>query len=202
MITIVNYGMGNLGSLANMLKHLGVPAAIVSDPDVIAGAQRLILPGVGAFDAAMSRIAAVTGLREVLEVKAHRERIPVLGVCLGMQLLTGGSDEGVLPGLGWIAGRTHRFPKGEGIKVPHMGWNVATPALESLLTRGVGPSPRYYFVHSYFVQVENPAHSVMRSRHGVEFDAAVAKDNVFGVQFHPEKSHRFGMAILQNFAEL
>ena len=202
MITIANYGMGNLGSLANMLKHLGVPAAIVSDPDVIARAQRLILPGVGAFDAAMSRIAAATGLRDVLEMKAHRERIPVLGVCLGMQLLTHGSDEGVLPGLGWIPGRTHRFPKVEGIKIPHMGWNVAAPGVENPLTRGVGPSPRYYFVHSYFVQVDDPAHSVMRSRHGVEFDAAVAKDNVFGVQFHPEKSHRFGMAILKNFAEL
>ena len=202
MITIVNYGMGNLGSLANMLKHLGVPAAIVADPDVIARAERLILPGVGAFDAAMSRIAAVAGLREVLEVKAHRERIPVLRVCLGMQLLTNGSDEGVLPGLGWIPGRTRRFPKAEGIKVPHMGWNVASPGAESPLTRGVGSSPRYYFVHSYFVQVDDPAHSLMRARHGVEFDAAVARTNIFGVQFHPEKSHRFGMAILKNFAEL
>ncbi len=202
MITIVNYGMGNLGSLANMLRYLRIPAEVVSDPDEIARARRLILPGVGAFDAAMSRIAEVPGLREVLESKALHERVPVLGVCLGMQLLTHGSDEGTRPGLGWIPARAQRFPAADGIKVPHMGWNVASPSIASPLTRGIGPATRYYFVHSYFVLVEDPAHSVMRSRHGVEFDAAIAKDNVFGVQFHPEKSHHFGMAILRNFAAI
>jgi glutamine amidotransferase len=194
--------MGNLGSLANMLKHLGVPAAIVSDPDVIAGAQRLILPGVGAFDAAMSRIAAVTGLREVLEVKAHRERIPVLGVCLGMQLLTGGSDEGVLPGLGWIAGRTHRFPKGEGIKVPHMGWNDVTAARENPLFRGLQADARFYFLHSFYFECHRPEDSIATSRYGGDFSCAVNAGNIYGVQFHPEKSHSFGTTLLKNFALL
>lgn len=202
MIVIVDYGMGNLGSMVNIFKRIGVQASIESEPEQIAKARKLILPGVGAFDAAMNRIGNVPGLREVLDMKALNERIPVLGVCLGMQLLTQGSEEGRLPGLGWIPGATYRFPIDLGLKVPHMGWNVAMPVSASPLTQALGEEPRYYFVHSYFVRAQNPSHSLLRTHYGLDFDSGISSDNIFGLQFHPEKSHRFGMKILQNFASL
>lgn len=202
MITIVNYGMGNLGSMLNMFKRVGVKASIESDPAVIQQAEKLLLPGVGAFDAAMTRINSTPGLREVLERKALIERVPILGVCLGMQLLTHSSEEGTLPGLGWVPGATVRFPKQAGLKVPHMGWNVALPNTASPITAQVGAEPRYYFVHSYCVQIDDPAHSLMRTQYGLDFDSAIGRNNIYGVQFHPEKSHRFGIQILKNFAAL
>lgn len=202
MITIVNYGMGNLGSMLNMFKRVGVQACIESDPVVLQAAERLVLPGVGAFDAAMQRINSISGLRDVLEHKAFVDKAPVLGVCLGMQLLTRSSEEGKLPGLGWIPGVTRRFPRQEGLKVPHMGWNIALPTSSNPLLVDVGLEPRYYFVHSYFVKVDDPVHSLMRTHYGIDFDSAIGRDNIFGVQFHPEKSHRFGMQLIKNFAEL
>ncbi|HDZ08452.1 imidazole glycerol phosphate synthase subunit HisH [Pseudohongiella sp.] len=202
MITIVDYGMGNIGSMLNMFKRIGVKARVEIDPEAIQHADKLVLPGVGAFDAAMQRINNTPGLREVLQQKALRERIPVLGVCLGMQLLTRGSEEGKLSGLGWIPGDTTRFPKGSGLKVPHMGWNIAQPRTPNMLTAEVGSEPRYYFVHSYCVHVDDSTFSLMRTRYGIDFDSAIGSDNIYGVQFHPEKSHRFGLQILKNFAEL
>ena len=202
MITIVDYGMGNLGSLLNMFKRIGVNAGIESDPEVLGDAQKLVLPGVGAFDAAMERIDSVPRLREILDRKAKVERIPVLGVCLGMQLLTTGSEEGERDGLDWVPGLARRFPRIAGLKVPHMGWNVAQPVAPSPLTACVGDEPRYYFVHSYYVKVDDSAHSLMRTHYGVDYDSAIGQGNVYGVQFHPEKSHRFGMRILQNFADI
>jgi glutamine amidotransferase len=202
MITIVNYGMGNLGSLLNMFKRTGVKARIESAPEAILDADKLVLPGVGAFDAAMERINESPGLRAALDHKALVERIPVIGICLGMQLLVRSSEEGNLPGLGWIAGEAKRLPRREGLKVPHMGWNIAHPNTPSPLTHDVGLEPRYYFVHSYFVTVENPAHSLMRTQYGIEFDSAIGDGNIYGAQFHPEKSHRFGMQILKNFSDL
>jgi glutamine amidotransferase len=130
------------------------------------------------------------------------ERAPILGVCLGMQLLTRSSEEGKLPGLCWIPGVTSRFPNQEGLKVPHMGWNVALPNTPSRLTARIGNKPNYYFVHSYCVHVDDPEHSLMKTHYGIEFDSAIGRDNIYGVQFHPEKSHRFGMQVLKNFAEL
>jgi glutamine amidotransferase len=202
MITIVNYSMGNLGSLCNMFKRIGMKAVIESDPEVIRKASKLVLPGVGSFDAAMTCINNVPDLRGVLSHKALVERVPILGVCLGMQLLTRSSAEGTLPGLGWIPGVTLRFPKQEGLKVPHMGWNVALPNTPSRLTAQVGDEPRYYFVHSYCVHVDDPVYSLMTTHYAINFDSAIGCDNIYGVQFHPEKSHRFGMQILKNFAEL
>lgn len=205
MITIVDYGMGNLGSIVNMLKRIGASAIITSDPEVIARSDKLILPGVGAFDAAMESIRE-KGLRDALDECAIRRKVSVLGICLGMQLLTRSSDEGELPGLGWIAARTRAF-KGsvsEPLKIPHMGWNVVTQSNPSPLIRGFDTleEPRFYFVHSYYVECESTINSVLRCTYGVQFDAAIQSENVFGVQFHPEKSHRFGMKLLQNFAEI
>lgn len=202
MITIVDYGMGNLGSLRNMLKRIGCPAQIVSDPEKILGAEKLILPGVGAFDAAMRCINDSDGLREALDQRVLKDGVPVLGVCLGMQLMTDGSEEGESLGLGWIPGRAQRFPRDLAIKIPHMGWNVALPCGESALTAGLEPEPRYYFVHSYCVSTTDRTHALMRTHHGIDFDSAIGRANIFGVQFHPEKSHRFGMSILKNFADL
>ncbi len=194
--------MGNLGSMLNMFKRIGVKASIEADPEAIRRAEKLVLPGVGAFDAAMARINGVPGVLEVLRNKALTECIPVLGVCLGMQLLTRSSEEGVLAGLDWIPGITQRFPKQDGLKVPHMGWNIARPTTPSALTQGMSGQSRYYFVHTYCVQVDDPQHSLMRSHYGLDFEAAIGRDNIYGVQFHPEKSHRFGMQILRNFAAL
>jgi glutamine amidotransferase len=201
MIAIVDYGMGNLGSVRNMLKRVGADSTVTSDPAALASASKVILPGVGAFDAAMGRINA-TGLRDVLERKALVERVPVLGICLGLQLLTRGSEEGAMAGLGWIPSDTRRFPTLDGLRVPHMGWNIARPAMPSPITRGLDDSARFYFVHSYYVAVDRPEHSILRTTYGIEFDSAVQRENIFGAQFHPEKSHRFGMRLLGNFAAL
>lgn len=201
MIAIVDYGMGNLGSIQNMFKRIGAAAQVTGDAAVLAHASKILLPGVGAFDSAMQRIAD-SGLREVLDRKALHERVPTLGICLGMQLLTRGSDEGQLPGLGWIGATTLRFPNIAGLKVPHMGWNLVTPTQHSPLTAGLPEESRFYFVHSYFVRVDDERDSLLKAHYGVSFDAAVSHGNIFGAQFHPEKSHKFGMKLLANFASL
>jgi glutamine amidotransferase len=201
MITIVDYGMGNLGSIQNMLKAVDVQSVVTSDYRIISNAQKLILPGVGAFDSAMERING-SGLRDVLDRKVLEEKVPVLGICLGMQLLTRGSEEGVLPGLGWIQGDTTRFPKIEGLKVPHMGWNLVASSSTSKLTKDLGEEPRFYFVHSYAVSVDDQKHSILKTTYGIKFDSAIQKGNIYGAQFHPEKSHRFGKRLFKNFAEL
>lgn len=201
MIAIVDYGMGNVGSIKNMLKRVGATTTVTSDPQTLAAATKVILPGVGAFDNAMSRING-SGLRAVLDHKALVERVPVLGICLGMQLLTRGSEEGTAKGLGWIPADTRRFPAREGLKVPHMGWNACRAATPSRLTQGLEDEPRFYFVHSYYVAADRPEHSILKTTYGLEFDSAVQQGNVYGAQFHPEKSHRYGMRLLQNFAEM
>lgn len=203
MIVIVDYGMGNLGSVLNMFKKVGAEAIISSDLNIISKAQKILLPGVGAFDAAMQKIAEA-GMTELLNKKALVEKVPVLGICLGMQLLTNASEEGQLPGLGWIEGAAFNFKNriDDKLKIPHMGWNVAKIKQETQLTFGYSGELRYYFVHSYFVKVTNESNSMMTTNYGVEFDSAIVKDNIFGAQFHPEKSHKFGMKLFDNFAKL
>ncbi len=201
MITIVDYGMGNLGSIYNMLKRIGEEAVITPDPEVVARASKILLPGVGAFDNAMTRINE-SGLRDVLDRKALVEKVPILGICLGMQIITRSSEEGRLAGLGWVAGSAKRFPSGAGLKVPHMGWNIVMPARESPLTRELPADPRFYFVHSYYVQADRSEDVILKSTYGVSFDSAIQHENIYGAQFHPEKSHSFGKKLLKNFAEL
>jgi glutamine amidotransferase len=201
MITIIDYGMGNLGSVVNMLRRVEAECEVTGDPVRIASASRILLPGVGAFDAAMERIDAA-GIRQVLDDKALHQRVPVLGICLGMQLLTRGSEEGTRPGLGWIPADTRRLPGDLGIKIPHMGWNVAERTRPCPLTARLDGETRFYFVHSYSVQTDDPHDTVLRTRYGVDFAAAIQRNNIMGAQFHPEKSHRFGMRLLRNFAEL
>lgn len=203
MITIVDYGMGNLGSIKNMFKRIGVSAVIASDLNNIAKASKLVLPGVGSFDHAMARINS-NELRQILDRKALQEGVPILGICLGMQLLTKSSEEGHLPGLGLIPAKTVRFnfQKESTLKVPHMGWNLVARSTPSPLSEDFDTEHRFYFVHSYHVQVEDEKYSILKTEHGYLFDSGIQNENIFGVQFHPEKSHRFGMKLLKNFAKL
>lgn len=201
MISIVDYGMGNLGSIRNMLKRIGVKCNIVSDADGIKIAQKLILPGVGAFDNAMERINT-GGIREALDQRVLVDKIPVIGICLGMQLLTNFSEEGKLPGLGWIPASTRRFPCNKNLKVPHMGWNIVETVNPSPLMVGFEEEVRFYFVHSYYVSVDHNKNTMLKTTYGLKFDSAIQCGNIFGAQFHPEKSHRFGMQLLSNFAAI
>lgn len=200
MIAILNYGMGNVGSIANMLKKLGADSVLTSDPKHIAQSDGLILPGVGAFDEGMRRIADM-GL--IAPIRAHADSgKPLLGVCLGMQLLGRGSEEGTREGLSLIPFSCVRFrPDDPTLRVPHMGWDRVTILRETPLTRGLENRPRYYFVHSYYAVCEQAQNVLMTCEYGVPFAAAVARGNIYGTQFHPEKSHFFGMALLRNFAE-
>jgi len=203
MVTIVDYGLGNLGSIQNMLKRIGIKSVITDDLKKILKAQKIILPGVGHFDRAMKNITE-RGLKKVLDIKALDEKIPILGICLGMQILTEGSEEGKLPGLGWIPAKTIKFhfPDYAKNKVPHMGWNIVKRARKSEITKAFEKEYRFYFVHSFHVSVRDEKYSILKTKHGYLFDSGIQHKNIFGVQFHPEKSHRFGMKLLKNFAEV
>ena len=201
MIAILDYGVGNLGSVQNMLRRAGLACVITRDPHVVQHASKIILPGVGAFDRAMTQLRA-SGLIEVLNEKAIVQKVPLLGICLGMQLLTQGSEEGQLPGLGYIPARAYRFPAHLGLKVPHMGWNRVFKKQNNKLTEDLPSDARFYFVHSYHVLVEHEANSLLRCEYGLEFDAGIVQDNIFGAQFHPEKSHKFGRSLLTAFGAL
>ena len=200
-IGIVDYGVGNLGSVRNMLRRVGCNAGIVDNADDLRACAKLILPGVGAFDRAMERLDA-SGLRGPLDAMVLERKVPVLGICLGMQLLTRGSEEGDRPGLGYIPAEARRFPREMGLKVPHMGWNLVTVPNPSPLTAHFEDGTRFYFVHSYYVAADDPADSMLRCTYGVTFDAGIMHGNVFGAQFHPEKSHRFGKALFAAFGAL
>jgi glutamine amidotransferase len=186
-----------------MLKRIGVQAEIASDIEAIKKAKKIILPGVGSFDAAMNRIDDL-GLREVLDTKALKEKIPVLGICLGMQLLTRRSAEGVLDGLNWVAAETIKFEPGENsLKVPHMGWNLSRKVQSHDLTSSFGPDTRFYFVHSFYVEMSNEAHVLACTHYGYDFASVITNgDNIFGAQFHPEKSHSYGMRFLESFSKI
>jgi len=203
MITIVNYGLGNIGSMQNMLKHIGVFSKLESDPVEISKARKLILPGVGSFDAAMNEITSIPGLLNVLNHKAKVEKIPILGICLGMQLMTRSSEEGKKKGLGWINADTKRFRLDSKFKVPHMGWNNVEVNSSTELTDLSDEVQRFYFVHSYYVKVDHQVNSLFKTKYGlVEFDSGIVDQNIYGVQFHPEKSHKFGINLFQRFADI
>jgi imidazole glycerol-phosphate synthase subunit HisH len=203
MIVIVDYKTANLGSIINMFKRIGVAARVAEKPEQLEGATQLVLPGIGHFDTCAKNLREF-GFASALEDPVLHRRLPLLGICVGAQLLTRGSEEGSEPGLGWIDAQTMRFPNLDrpDYKVPHMGWNLATPAQPHALFEGFADAPRFYFVHSYFMRCDRPDSLLARTEHGVEFASAIVKDNVAGVQFHPEKSHRFGMQLLRNFARL
>lgn len=204
MIAIINYGMGNLGSIANMFKKVGAAATITSDPVEIEKADKLVLPGVGAFDAGMRNLQE-SKLIPLLNQKVLVEKTPLVGLCLGMQLLTKESEEGRLAGLGWIDAKTVKFKFdsfGASLKIPHMGWNTVRPCQPHPLFIELATEARFYHVHSYHVICSDPgANTIAETEYGYPFASAIARDNILGVQFHPEKSHKFGMKLLSNFVE-
>jgi glutamine amidotransferase len=205
MIVIADFGLGNISSVRNMLAKVGCNEVEISrDADRIASARKLVLPGVGAFDHGMKCLHACGGL-DALRHAAVERGVPTLGICLGMQLMGKGSDEGVAPGLGWVDAHAVRFtpPTGSALKVPHMGWNTLTVKRPSqLFNDEAAKERRFYFVHSYHVRCRAEADVVATAFHGEEFTAVFAHENLYGVQFHPEKSHRFGMELMSRFVGL
>jgi len=203
MIAIVDHGMGNLGSVQNMLRKIGAESTRTADPEEIRRADKLVLAGIGAFDGAADRLAEL-GLVDVLNELVLDRKVPVLGVCLGMQLMAGSSEEGSQRGLGWLDADVQRFafPAGQGLPVPHMGWEVVTPTRSSpLLDDGAGEQ-RFYFSHAYHLVCHDPTDVAATATYGYPFAAAVHRDNILGTQFHPEKSHVFGAAVYRRFVGL
>ena len=203
MNVIVDYGLGNLRSVFKKFERLGIEAVVSGRPEDIARADRLILPGVGSFDAGMRNLREL-GLREPLERRVLGDGVPILGICLGMQLFTRSSEEGTEPGLGWLDAWTRRLrvPEGDSVlRVPHVGWNTLEIRRASPLLDGVLPGSRFYFVHSFAVFCDDQALAVAETEHGQVFASVVGRGNIHGVQFHPEKSHRQGLAVLRNFVE-
>lgn len=203
-IVVIDYKLGNIHSIINMLKRIGVDAKYSNVADEIHHADKLILPGVGAFDHAMQALEEI-GLIDVLNEAVIKNKKPILGICLGMQLLLEGSEEGRLKGLGWIKGycRRFKFPAIEkSLKVPHMGWNVVKSLHPNpLLPVDITDETRFYFVHSYHAICENKADILGTTHYGFDFSALIGRDHIFGAQFHPEKSHKYGMQLLKNFIE-
>lgn len=203
MIVIIDYGIGNLASVLNMFKKIGVKEVeISSDKDKIAKADKLLLPGVGAFDAGMANLEK-SELIPLLNEKVMGDKVPVLGICLGMQMLTKRSEEGVKSGLGWIDAETLKFNPDPALhlKVPNMGWSYVTVQRLNPLIE-MESKNRFYFVHSYYVKCNDEAQSLATSNFGENFTCMVNKDNIFGAQFHPEKSLKFGMKLLENFSKI
>ena len=201
MIAILDYGLGNLGSISNMLKVIGEKSKITNDVEFIRKSDGIILPGVGAFDAGMSKLNE-SGLTDVIKEEAGKGK-PILGICLGMQLLGNRSEEGSMPGLSLIPFECKKFNfVDKSLKIPHMGWDIVDFRKQHPLLEGLTGQQRYYFVHSYYAVCENSDNVLMTCDYGIEFACSVVKDNVIGVQFHPEKSHDFGLALLTNFVKI
>ena len=203
MVTIIDYGVGNIGSIANMLKKVGSDSIITSDPGEIRKAEKIVLCGIGAFDDGMTKLENMN-IVDVLKQKVLEDKTPILGVCLGMQLFTKGSEEGNKEGLGFVDAYTRRFDfsaiKSEKpLRVPHMGWNVARNVKPSKLYEHMYDEPRFYFVHSFYVSLNQPQDELLQTSYGNAFTSGFEKDNIIGVQFHPEKSHKYGMRLYENF---
>ncbi|MHA6643014.1 imidazole glycerol phosphate synthase subunit HisH [Mesorhizobium sp. A623] len=200
MIVIFDYDIGNLAAVANILRRIGHASTITADPELIEKADRIILPGNGHFDTCMKNLRA-TGLVPLLERKVLQEGTPLLGICVGAQVLGTSSEEGDEPGLGWLDMTVRRFPRRQGLRVPHMGWSeVSRPMPDHALVQGLDEDARFYFVHSYYLDPSETLGVLLQADYGGPFAAGVVHENIAGVQFHPEKSHRFGKTLLANFA--
>jgi glutamine amidotransferase len=204
LITIVDYGVGNVQALANIYKRLEIPCVLAKTAAELAGASHVILPGVGAFDWAMERLQA-SGMRETLDDLVQVQNKPTLGICVGMQMMAKGSDEGLLPGLGWFDARVKRFDEAKiqsRTHLPHMGWNDVEPVRTDGLMTGLADGARFYFLHSYYFAPNDPADVLATSIYGGRFACVVQRSTIYGAQFHPEKSHGWGIQLLKNFAGL
>jgi glutamine amidotransferase len=205
MICIVDYGVGNVQAFLNLFKRIGIEAQRASTPDALSGAHRLVLPGVGHFDHAMKRLND-SGIRPKLEALVLGEQVPIMGICVGMQMLGQGSEEGSLAGLNWLPGRVRSFanqPQSANLPMPHMGWNELYPRVGSkLFSKGFEGPPQFYFLHSYFFEAQDKQDVAATASYGLDFDAVVSRGHIYGVQCHPEKSHQWGEQLLKNFVEL
>jgi glutamine amidotransferase len=204
MISIIDYGLGNVLAFKNVFSRLNVPVAVAVSAADLAGATRLILPGVGSFDHAMTQFDG-SGMRQEVERLVLEKRIPILGVCVGMQMLAKSSEEGRLAGLGWIDAEVKKFDSAQmppGTHLPHMGWNDVVPVANQPLFSGLEEGARFYFLHSYYFECNDQMDVLATSDYGPQFCSATRRGNIYGVQFHPEKSHHFGNQLLKNFSEL
>ena len=204
MITLIDYGVGNIFAFQNVYKRLDIPTKIAKSSQDLTDAQKLILPGVGSFDYAMSQLNA-SGMREKLDELVIEKKVPVIGICVGMQMMGNRSDEGKLEGLSWIDSEILKFDENliqQRTKLPHMGWNDVTPINNHPLFKGLEKDAIFYFLHSFYFKCNNPTDSIAFSEYGISFSSAVNRDNVYGIQFHPEKSHQYGEKLLYNFANL
>lgn len=204
MITIVNYGSGNILAIGNIYKRLGIPFQVVEDPAALRSATKIILPGVGAFDKTMSQLIE-SGLKDPLDDLALRKKIPVLGICVGMQILANDSEEGTLPGLGWIDGHVRHIDVSRFSHkphVPHMGWNAVSPVVDHPILKDIDHQQGFYFLHTYYFSCTKAENILCTTEYGDRFASGIHRENIYGMQFHPEKSHQNGIRILKNFADL
>ncbi|MCG7280436.1 imidazole glycerol phosphate synthase subunit HisH [Chryseobacterium taklimakanense] len=204
MITLIDYGVGNINAFVNVYKRVDVPVKIAKTEIDLEGAEKLILPGVGHFDYAMSKLSN-SGMREKLDDLVLNQKVPVIGICVGMQMMANHSDEGKLEGLKWIDATVKKFDESkidQVTRLPHMGWNDVKPVKDIELFKGLENDSIFYFLHSYYFECNNPSDVMAISDYGIEFASAAHHENKYGIQFHPEKSHHYGEILLHNFAKL
>lgn len=204
MITIIDYGLGNIRAFVNVYDRLNIKTKIAHTAEDVLNAKKIILPGVGSFDYAMCQLNS-SGMRDELENQVLVNKIPVLGICVGMQMLGKSSEEGVLPGLGWIDGNVKLFDESliqNKTRLPHMGWNTMKPVKETPILTGLNDDSRFYFLHSYYFSCNNDCDIISTTEYGITYASAINSENIFGIQFHPEKSHSNGIKLLHNFAKL
>jgi glutamine amidotransferase len=204
MIAIIDYGLGNINAFANVYKKLDIPAFVAKNPEDLKKASKIILPGVGAFDYAMTKFNS-SGMLQIVNELVIEKKMPILGICVGMQIMADSSEEGVLPGLGYIKGTVRKFAPeiiSKFTPLPHMGWNEVIPEIKSPLFKNIETNPEFYFLHSYYFSCEKNEDIIATTDYAGKFACVVNYNNIYGVQFHPEKSHNYGMQLLENFSTI
>jgi glutamine amidotransferase len=201
MITIISYGSGNINAFVNIYQKLGFDIKVAKNEKDLENIEKILIPGVGSFDETINKINQ-SGMREKIDFYVLRKKIPVLGICVGMQIMGYSSEEGSMEGLGWIPGKIRKLPKEKCLKLPHMGWNLLKIKKNHKLFSNVEDESRFYFLHSYFFDTDNHENILSETNYNFNFASSIYNNNIYGIQFHPEKSHKAGYQLLKNFAEL